>query len=142
MLKFHKSTMIALYAMIELARDPEAQLAATEIADRFHVSVHHLAKVLQQLVRVGLVKTTRGASGGHTIARDPGDVTLLEIVEVFEGPARDGSHCLLIDPLADHRRGPFCALHPVMVELDEQVTVTLQSISLKTLVKGAPAART
>jgi len=133
MLKFHKSTMIGFYAMIELARDPGALLPTSEIDARFHVSVHHLAKVLQQLVRAGLVETTRGAAGGHSLARDPKDITLLEIAEVFEGPRASGDLCLLRDPKTDHARGPFCALHPVMVELDEQVGFTLASISLRTL---------
>ncbi len=137
MLKFHKSTMIGLYAMMELAKDADDLLATNEIADRFHVSVHHLSKVLQQLVRAGLVETTRGAAGGHSLARDPKDITLLDVVVVFEGPREEGHLCLLLDPKADHARGPHCALHPVMIELDEQVTVTLQSISLKTLLKQA-----
>ena len=61
MVRFNKSTMIALYAMMELAREGGDQLSAAEIADRFHVSRHHLAKVLQQLVRSGLAETTREA---------------------------------------------------------------------------------
>ena len=85
MLRFHKSTMIGLYAMMELAKDPQGLLATNEIADRFHVSVHHLSKVLQQLVRSGLVETTRGAAGGHSLARDPKDITLFDVVEVFAG---------------------------------------------------------
>jgi len=137
MLKFHKSTMIGLYAMMELAKDPDGLLATNEIADRFHVSVHHLSKVLQQLVRAGLVETTRGAAGGHSLARHPKDINLLEIVEVFEGPREKGHLCLLLDPTANHKRGPHCALHPVMVELDDQISFTLQSISLKTLLVQA-----
>ena len=140
MLKFHKSTMIGLYAMMELAKDVDGVIPTKEIADRFHVSVHHLSKVLQQLVRSGLVQTTRGALGGHSLARDPSEITLFDVVEVFEGPRAEHHLCLLLDPAADHAHGPHCALHPVMVELDEQVTVTLQSISLKTLLKQAEQA--
>ena len=135
MLKFNKSTMIGLYAMMELAREPaEATLAAPEIAARFHASRHHLVKVLQQLVRAGLVETVRGAAGGHRLARDPKDITLFDIVQVFEG-RREGDHlCLRMDPGAEPGSPAHCSLHPVFAELDEQITFTLQSISLKTLV--------
>ena len=136
MLRFQKSTMIALYAMTELAKAPDETLATGTIAERFHVSVHHLSKVLQQLVRAGLVETTRGAAGGYSLARDPNKITLYDVVETFEGPRHEESNCLLMDPSTSHRRGPFCALHPVIVELDEQITFTLKSISLKTLLKG------
>jgi Rrf2 family protein len=138
MLKFQKSTMIALYAMTELAKDPEERLAANTIAERFSVSVHHLSKVLGQLVRAGLVETARGAGGGYRLARAPKQITLYDVVEVFEGPHREADNCLLQTPGSSHRAGPFCALHPVIVELDEQITFTLQSISLKTLLRAAP----
>ena len=138
MLKFNKSTMIALYAMLELARADDGARSASEIAECFQASKHHLVKVLQQLVRAGLVTSVRGAGGGHSLARDPGDITLLEIVEVFEGAHRDGDLCLLLDAAAGSESGLpssiSCRLHPVFRELDEQITATLQSISLKTLV--------
>ena len=138
MLKFNKSTMIALYAMLELAGTEGEARSASEIAECFHASKHHLVKVLQQLVRAGLVASTRGVGGGHSLARDPGEITLLEIVEVFEGAHRDGDHCLLLDSseeaAPDPLSGVTCRLHPVFREMDEQITATLQSISLKTLV--------
>lgn len=133
MLKFNKSTMIGLYAMVELAREPEETLSATEIAARFHASRHHLVKVLQQLVRAGVVESVRGAAGGHRLTRDPREITLADIVEVFEGPRQHGRLCLLMDPEAEPGDPTHCLLHPVFSELDEQVSATLQSISLKTL---------
>lgn len=135
MLKFNKSTMIGLYAMMELAREPTHTLASAEIGQRFHVSRHHLAKVLQQLVRSGLIRTTRGASGGQRLDRDPKDITLKEIVDVFEGPRRKDRHCLLMSPDAQCiGQRPTCDLHGILSELDDQISFTLQSISLKTLV--------
>ena len=137
MLKFNKSTMIGLYAMMELAREPSLPLASAEIGERFEVSRHHLAKVLQQLVRSGLLETTRGASGGQRLARDPKAITLHDIVDVFEGPRRFDRHCLSLDlePEAG-RPKQHCELHGVLAELDDQIAFTLQSISLKTLVSA------
>lgn len=137
MLKFQKSTMIALYAMMELARAPTELVATNALAERFHVSVHHLSKVLQQLVRAGLVQTTRGAAGGYALAKEPRNITLFDVVEIFEGPRQEGAFCLLTAPGTDPTRGPHCRLHPVIVELDEQITFTLKSISLRTLLRGA-----
>ena len=149
MLKLNKSTMIGLYAMMELAREPGAMLTAGEIADRFHASRHHLVKVLQQLARAGLVESERGAAGGHRLSQDPKSVTLAQIVEVFEGPHQEESLCLLIHPEAKcagresagsasppgmtlHGRA-HCALHPLFHELEEMIAFTLQYISLTTL---------
>jgi Rrf2 family protein len=137
MLKFNKSTMIGLYAMTELAEAGEEPLTVAEIATRFHASKHHLAKVLQQLVRAKLVVATRGAAGGHRLARDPGEITLLDIVEVFEGPQQEDELCLLLEEqakLTERADGrPRCRLHPVFEELDQQLLATLGSISLRTI---------
>ncbi len=137
MLKFQKSTMIGLYATMELARSGDELVTTNQLAERFHVSVHHLSKVLQQLSRAGLVATTRGAAGGHTLARDAKNITLYDVVALFEGGEAEAAACLLAEPGTDPKGGPHCLLHPVIIELDEQVRFTLQSISLKTLVRGA-----
>jgi Rrf2 family nitric oxide-sensitive transcriptional repressor len=139
MLKFNKSTMIALYAMMELAREDEDALSTAAIAERFSASRHHLAKVLQQLVRSGLVETTRGASGGHHLARAPKDIDLLEIVEIFEGRRSERANCLLLEEGGTCRSETVCDLHGILKELDEQVQFTLRSVSLKTLINNKTA---
>ncbi|MDF1700907.1 MAG: Rrf2 family transcriptional regulator [Planctomycetota bacterium] len=137
MLKFQKNTMIGLYAMMELARVPDERLATSALAERFHVSVHHLSKVLQQLTRAGLARTTRGVLGGYALAKDPGEITLYDVVELFEGPRVEGYLCLLMAAGDDSGQGPHCLLHPVVAQLDEQVAATLESISLESLLRGA-----
>lgn len=133
MLKFNKSTVIGLYAMMELAREPGETLTAAEIADRFHASRHHLVKVLQQLARAGLVESERGAAGGHRLAGRPQDVTLEQIVEVFEGPHQKDRLCLLMDPDAKAEDPTHCSLHPVFQQLSSMIVLKLQSISLQSL---------
>ena len=54
-MKLQKSTQFGLYAILELARDPERQLSATDIAKIYSISSNHLAKVLRDLGRAGLV---------------------------------------------------------------------------------------
>jgi Rrf2 family protein len=121
MLKFNKSTRLALAAMLEVARAGGGPVSSTEIAERRGVSRHHLAKVLQQLVRAGFLVTARGVKGGHTLGRDAREVTLRDVVEAFEPSAAAVEEA---DP----------ALQSVFEELDEQVAATLDSISLRTLV--------
>ena len=64
-MKLQKQTVIALLATLELARDPARTLSAGEIADQFGISVNHLAKVLRDLGRAGLVEAVRGVGGGY-----------------------------------------------------------------------------
>ena len=52
-MKLQKATKFALFAVLELARDTSRQLSATDIADLYGISTHHLAKVLRDLGRAG-----------------------------------------------------------------------------------------
>ena len=61
-MKLQKATQYGLFAVIELARDPSRQLSAIDIADKYSISSNHLAKVLRDLGRAGLVDSVRGAA--------------------------------------------------------------------------------
>lgn len=81
---------LALHVSVELTllreADPEVRLTVQEIADKLHASVHTLQKVTRRLVAIGLLEGTRGANGGLRLQADPGEVTMLQIIEGIEGP--------------------------------------------------------
>ena len=54
-MKLQKNTLFALYSVLESASRPERQLSAGEIARKYRISPHHLAKVLHTLARAGVV---------------------------------------------------------------------------------------
>jgi Rrf2 family protein len=58
----------------------------TEIAAREGIPKKFLEKIIQDLIRHGLVRSTRGAQGGYTLARDPEMVTFKDVIEAIEGP--------------------------------------------------------
>lgn len=141
-MKIQKSTTFALFAVLELARDPEGQMSTAEIATAYGISAHHLAKVMRQLVRAGLVQSVRGAGGGNRFAGKANRVTLYDVVALFE------------DNLASEfdvaetgvGTGIGRALQSVGDEIEDLTRATLQSITLATLLKhaaraeGAPSA--
>jgi len=59
--KLQMSTRLALYSALEFASDLTRHIAADEIPQRYGVSSHHLAKVLSELARAGVVECARGA---------------------------------------------------------------------------------
>src|SRR5207248_2589996 len=69
LLKLQTGTRLGLYAVLELARYPDRTLSAADLAERFGVSSHHLAKVLRTLGAAGLVRGGRGACGGADAQR-------------------------------------------------------------------------
>lgn len=77
----------AVRAVLYLARLGNTERAATStVAEEQRIPPSFLAKIISQLSIAGLLHTSRGARGGVTLARDPKDITLLEVIEAIDGP--------------------------------------------------------
>ncbi|HEX6266170.1 MAG TPA: Rrf2 family transcriptional regulator [Burkholderiales bacterium] len=125
-MKLQQNTRLALYSALEFAADPARQLSAAEIAAKYRVSPHHLAKVLRKLGRAGLLHAARGAGGGYRFAGNPKRITLMDVIELFEDIGtrrRPGA------------RGEERALDLVLKEIDETARATFRSVTLDTMLK-------
>lgn len=86
---------LALHALAYLGfQDRNRLISSSSIANALGVSEAHLSKVLRTAVRYGIIRSARGAKGGFSLLRDPEHVSLLEIVEMIDGPIVKES-CLL-----------------------------------------------
>ena len=83
-MKLQQNTRLALYSLLEFAADPERQISAAEIAEKYAVSSHHLAKVLAELSRVGMVQSVRGVGGGYRFVGNARRLTLMDVISRFE----------------------------------------------------------
>jgi Rrf2 family protein len=129
-MKLQKATRYGLYAVLELARDPGRTLSATDLAERYGISANHLAKVLRDLGRAGLVEAARGAGGGYRFAGNARRTTLLDVVKVFETIEGDR------DPReAGDETDIGGALNLVLGEIDDIARATLGSVTVSTLLK-------
>jgi Rrf2 family protein len=130
-MKLQKATCFALFAVLELAADPTRQLAAAEIAEKYDISLHHLAKVLRDLGRAGIVDSARGVGGGYRFSGNPKRLTLMDVIERFEpiGRGRVNSE----DPRPNTAVGR--AMRLVLNEIDEHTLATFRSITISTMLK-------
>ncbi len=77
----------AVLALAELARSSGGQpVPIGELARRRDVPVQFLEQLFAVLRRAGVISSQRGVHGGYRFAREPGEVTVLEIVELLDGP--------------------------------------------------------
>jgi len=84
---FPEATSIALHTCVFLAMHPPGDYYSTrEISDEFGFSIHHVAKVVQRLVRVGLLDTSRGGHGGIRLKKRPAEITVYEVYAAIQGP--------------------------------------------------------
>ena len=86
MLSISTKAPYALQALIELARSGAGPVPIGELARRRDVPVQFLEQLFATLRRAGLLRSQRGVRGGYTFARPPEEITVLEVVELLDGP--------------------------------------------------------
>lgn len=130
-MKLQKNTSLALYSVLEFAADPHRHISAAEIANKYGVSSHHLAKVLADLARAGVVESVRGAGGGYRFAGNARRLTLMDVIHTFEdmSPATDDKR------EAGELTPVGLALGVVLSEIDEIAKATFSSITLATMLR-------
>ena len=125
----------AVRAVLYLAHQENAERAATStIAVEQHIPPSFLAKIISQLSIAGLLHTSRGARGGVTLAREPKDITLLEVVEAIDGPIQL-NECVGNEGNCSFSRE--CPLQSVWCEAQEKLVTQLKSTNFADLMVQA-----
>jgi Rrf2 family protein len=126
MLRLSKKADYALMAMKHLAQNSSASsTSAREIAEQYDIPIELMAKVLQRLVRIGLLASTQGTRGGYTLGRAPATISVADVIEAIDGPftvtacstekndCEQYSKCSVRDPLWQIRERIAAALGTV-----------------------------
>ena len=130
-MKLQVNTTLALYSVIEFAADPQRHIPAAEIAAKYEVSPHHLAKVLSELAHAGIVESVRGVGGGYRFAGNARRLTLMDVIQLFEDFAPQGTErretglSMPVD----------LALDAVLSEIDQIARATFSSITVATMLQ-------
>jgi len=127
-MRLQVNTTLALYSVLEFAADPQRHIPAAEIADKYGVSPHHLAKVLAELARAGIVESVRGVGGGYRFTANVRRLTLMDVIQLFEDSVPNSHH--------DPARTPVDrALDTVLAEIDQIAKATFSSITVATMLQ-------
>jgi Rrf2 family protein len=86
-LKLTKKADYGLMAMKHLAEHvQDGACSAKDVADAYAIPPEALAKILQRLVKAGLLKSLHGMNGGYTLARDARTISAFEVIRAIDGP--------------------------------------------------------
>src|SRR5687768_3375081 len=104
MLSITTKSPYAIRALTELARTGgTAPVPIGELARRRDVPVQFLEQLFAVLRRAGLLKSQRGVKGGYTFARPASEITVLEVVELLDGPLGADAEGVFADAAAAAR---------------------------------------
>ena len=132
MLKFNRKTeygLIALRHIASCAADGNV-VSAREISDTYKIPYPMMSKVLQQLHKHRVIESVQGIRGGYSIRHSLEDVTLAQVVEIFEGPLGvtdcigQDLGCILNDS---------CQVKGLFHNINSRIAAMLNDINLKEL---------
>lgn len=134
MITINRETDYAARVLLHLAlQEPGSRVTAQQIASQRVIPRALVRRVVSRLSAAGLVITTRGSEGGIALARPPDQISLLEVVEAFEGPLALNA-CTVepeICPLI-----PVCTVHDAWIHARRLLRNTLAQITFDKLANG------
>jgi len=132
-MKLSTRSRYAARAIIEIAKQSnDKPITRKSICESQQISSSYLENILIILKNQGIIKTTRGPRGGYTLAKDSSEITMYDIVSVFEGSI-SAVHC--VDDPANCERNNNCPTKIVWQELMDAQAEVLKSFTIDKLVK-------
>lgn len=131
---YSRSAEYAIRAFVHLAQVPEGKYAMVKnIAEQEGIPAHFLAKILQQLARKGLLRSSKGPTGGFALRMDPADISLFTIVEALDGMT-EYQHCA--SGLSECSDEMPCSMHDSWVALRSRIMDYLERNTIADLAKA------
>ncbi|HEX3987589.1 MAG TPA: Rrf2 family transcriptional regulator [Acidobacteriaceae bacterium] len=138
MLRLTKKADYGLMALKYLAEHPnEPSLSARDIAQAYHIPPQLLAKILQRLAKVGILRSHAGMSGGYSLLKSPHDISAFEVIHAIDGPlfitscGTSDSGCDLTDS---------CTIKEPLARVNDSISDLLRRISISDLAEPADGA--
>jgi Rrf2 family protein len=128
MLKISKKIDYGLIALMHLAQNPDrSACSAREISETYRIPAELMAKILQKLVKKGLIVSQQGISGGYSLALPANSISAASVIEAIEGPlsmtscAAGGNYCVQFDRC--NVKTPLQHLHEGVIQMLGQLTI-------------------
>jgi len=126
-----------LLAMFDLAEHyGSGPIPLKTVAERQNISDNYLEQLIAVLRKAGLVRSVRGAQGGYILAREPGSITVGDIIRAMEGPIAPVDCVSEVEP-AECDQADFCITRLVWTRVRDKLAEVMDSISLADMLRDA-----
>ena len=120
-------------ALLDLAlHRQEEPVLLKDIAQRQQIPLLYLEHLIAPLIAGGVVRSTRGARGGVSLAKPPEEITLSEVIQLFEGSM---APVACVDTPELCARSEFCVTRDVWSEMKRAIDDILESTTLQDLIE-------
>ena len=135
MLRLSKKADYALMAVKHLAQRPDGGSAsAREIAEAYDIPLELMAKVLQRLVRAGLLISTQGTRGGYTLSRPSGSISVADVIQAIDGPFTVTACSSEKIDCEQYRK---CSIRDPLWQIRERIAATLGTVTIAEMAESA-----
>lgn len=131
----YATVIMTVLAGVAAARGAEAVISAQDLAERAHLELPTVSKLLKQLAHAGLVASFRGVNGGYRLARTADHITIAEVVTAMEGPI-GMTECSAQAGLCGHES--HCGVRVNWQRINQAIAQALASVTVADMVKPAP----
>ena len=128
----------AIRCILHLSENKDKLSSVKDISDPMEIPQSFLAKILQRLLKAGLVESIRGAGGGFKLAKTPEDISMLDVVKAIDGTI-SFNKCVDDEDFCELRED--CVMHPIWRELSSDVELVLSKKDFKTLSEAYTSTR-
>ncbi len=131
MMKFSKKVEYALIALLHMAKKSADELTtARELSDKYNISLELMGKILQSLVKSGMVISVQGVKGGYYLAQPIDRINISSVITAIDGPIAIAD-CLDADEETVCERERNCLIRKSMEDIQSKLVNLLDEITLK-----------
>ena len=132
-MQFTKAEEYGMFGVLYLAdKDLGDVTPLSEISEAQGIPEKFLAKIFQSLSKAGIIRSHRGVRGGFTLAREPKQITVKEVLETIQGPYHL-MKCLPDMSACTNGRTDFCALREVVLLAEEKLVEVFRGYTIADL---------
>lgn len=136
MLKLTKKADYGLMAMKHLAEHgQQGALSAKDVAEAYGIPQEVLAKILQRLVKAGLLHSLHGTNGGYTLAREAATISAFEVIRAIDGPLFITS-CITVRGECDQTER--CTIREPLRRVNQSIEEVLRQIKISEMKDEPP----
>jgi Rrf2 family protein len=138
-MQFTKAEEYGMFGVLYLAeKDAGVVTPLSEISQAQDIPEKFLAKIFQSLSKAGIIRSHRGVRGGFTLAKNPEDISVKQVLETIQGPYHL-MKCISDQSVCTNGRQDFCALREVLLVAERKLVSVFEEVSVADLLRWEKA---